>query len=157
MEKTNMQKFCILAALGGIFLAASCGPPAAERELEVQREPPAHVETPRHEERITVAEDGELRMVADGYRFGPSEVRVSPGQSVRLTLTNDSSMPHNIEFEFPDGEVEFPQNLEPGETGTLEFLAPGEPGTYTFYCPVGNHREQGMEGVLIVEAGPTGR
>jgi len=39
--------------------------------------------------------------------------------------------------------------LKPGQSGTSEFIA-GEEGTYYYICVVPGHREQGMEGQIIV-------
>lgn len=45
-------------------------------------------------------------------------------------------------------------SLQPGDSETL--TANLQPGTYTVYCPVGNHREQGMEMTITVEEGAQG-
>jgi len=42
--------------------------------------------------------------------------------------------------------------LKPGEAGQSEFI-PSEEGTYYYICTVPGHREQGMVGEIIVEAG----
>lgn len=93
----------------------------------------------------------EIEVVAENMRYNPSQIRVQPGQQVRIVLVNRGQEEHNIEFELPDGEQELAQNVQPGNRGTLEFTAPTQPGTYTVYCPVENHREKGMTGELIVE------
>ena len=36
-----------------------------------------------------------------------------------------------------------------GKTDTVE-LTPNEVGTFEFYCSVGNHKQMGMKGTLIV-------
>ena len=41
-------------------------------------------------------------------------------------------------------------DLSPGQSGVLT-VDLSKPGTYEFYCPVGNHREQGMEGTITVQ------
>jgi plastocyanin len=80
---------------------------------------------------------------------------VEPGQPLRVTLVNRGSVPHNLEFELPTGEVELEQNLPPGERRTLELTAPREPGRYVDYRPVGEHRQRGMEGTLLVQGAAT--
>lgn len=63
-------------------------------------------------------------------------------------MTNARAEEHDFEIEGQGIEDVFEQNLQPGETQTLQVdLAPGE---YTVYCPVGDHRKQGMELALTV-------
>jgi glucose/arabinose dehydrogenase/uncharacterized cupredoxin-like copper-binding protein len=63
-------------------------------------------------------------------------------------VTNNGTMMHNFEIEGQGMESAFEADLEPGETRsmTVELAA----GTYEVYCPVGNHRAQGMELELTV-------
>lgn len=69
------------------------------------------------------------------------------GQTV-FEITNTGEFPHNFEIEGEGIEQELAENLRAGDSGVLVLdLAPG---TYTIYCPVGNHREQGMELELTV-------
>jgi uncharacterized cupredoxin-like copper-binding protein len=58
-------------------------------------------------------------------------------------VTNNGASEHNFGVEGQGIEEEFETNLSPGETQTMQLDL--EPGTYEVYCPVGNHREQGME------------
>jgi plastocyanin len=82
------------------------------------------------------------------FALNPAQVTVAPGE-VTFNLTNDGQAPHNLEVEGPAGEAELDQDLEAGQSGQLT-VDLNEPGTYTMYCPVGNHREMGMEGEVTV-------
>jgi len=63
-----------------------------------------------------------------------------PAGATTFEITNEGEFPHNFEIEgVTDG---FDDNLEPGDSGTLELDL--EPGTYEIYCPVGDHAAQGM-------------
>ena len=42
------------------------------------------------------------------------------------------------------------RQINAGETDTIQFTA-DKAGTFEYYCNVGNHREMGMVGKLIVE------
>ena len=78
----------------------------------------------------------------------PAELSAGP---TVFNITDDGTVRHNSEIEGEGIEEALPQNLQPGESGTLELdLAPG---TYVVYCPVGggSHREQGMEIEVTVE------
>ena len=64
---------------------------------------------------------------------------------VTFAITNDGATTHSFEIENDELgiEEELETPLGPGETGMLTLdLAPG---TYEIYCPIGNHRGQGME------------
>ena len=63
-------------------------------------------------------------------------------------VTNNGTVAHNFEIEGQGIEEELEQNLQPGATATLQVDL--QPGSYTVYCPVANHREQGMELALTV-------
>ena len=70
-----------------------------------------------------------------------------PGETT-FTVTNTGDTEHNFEIEGNGVERELESNLAPGETGELTVTL--EPGTYTVYCPVGNHREEGMVTTLRI-------
>lgn len=89
---------------------------------------------------------------------GP-EMRVQPGQKVRITYYNTHSQPHSIHFhgieteQAHDGVPATSHGVMPGEKFTYEWTAPEEPGTYIYHCHVDSYRhvDQGMYGALIVE------
>jgi uncharacterized cupredoxin-like copper-binding protein len=88
------------------------------------------------------------------YQIDPPDPTVQPG-TVSFEITNDGSVDHNLEVEGPEGEQELEQDLAPGQSGTLT-VDLSQPGSYEFYCPVGDHRERGMEGEITVGAGGSG-
>ena len=90
-----------------------------------------------------------VEISATDFAFEPADPTVQAG-TVTVELTNDGQAPHNIEIEGPSGEAELEQDLAPGDSGSLE-VDLSKPGTYEMYCPVGNHRELGMEGEVTVE------
>jgi plastocyanin len=65
-----------------------------------------------------------------------------PAGPTTFTITNDGTHEHNFEVEGNGIEEKLEANLRPGESGTLEVDL--QPGTYEVYCPVGDHRDQGM-------------
>jgi glucose dehydrogenase/uncharacterized cupredoxin-like copper-binding protein len=71
-----------------------------------------------------------------------------PAGSTTFEVSNAGTIEHNFEVEGQGIEREFEQNLQPGETKTLQVDL--QPGTYEVYCPVGNHAEQGMRLELTV-------
>ncbi len=88
------------------------------------------------------------------YPFNPSlspaRVEVASGTMLTVTYRNEDGNPlvgHDIRF---SGVEEQSPVIANGESTELTFLVDLEPGEYPYWCAVGNHREQGMEGVLVV-------
>jgi predicted lipoprotein with Yx(FWY)xxD motif/uncharacterized cupredoxin-like copper-binding protein len=75
----------------------------------------------------------------------PSEL---PAGRTVFSVTNDGDAEHNFEVEGNGIEEELEENLQPGESGTLELDL--KPGTYEVYCPVDGHADMGMELELTV-------
>lgn len=71
-----------------------------------------------------------------------------PSGVTTFNVVNAGQAPHNIEIEGNGIEVELENDLQAGETGTLQVEL--KPGTYKVYCPVGDHEERGMVLELVV-------
>jgi plastocyanin len=81
--------------------------------------------------------------------FSPDRLEVTSGAQVTLVFHNDDTAAQHawrVEGISESGT----ENVGPGASAEVAFLAP-EPGEYVFYCPVGNHRQLGQEGVLVVK------
>lgn len=87
---------------------------------------------------------------SDGLSFDKKELTAKAG-AVTITMDNPSgdAMPHAVSIEGPGGLDEDGETVQPGATSKVS--ADLKPGTYTFYCPVGSHRQAGMEGTLTVQ------
>jgi uncharacterized cupredoxin-like copper-binding protein len=75
-----------------------------------------------------------------------------PAGTITFQISNDGEAEHSLNIEPADGEMEeqeLGENLQPGDS--TEWEVELVPGDYTFYCPVGDHREQGMEINVTVE------
>jgi uncharacterized cupredoxin-like copper-binding protein len=75
--------------------------------------------------------------------YAVEELISFPPGSQTFRVTNNGTTEHNFEVEGQGIEEAFETNLSPGETRTMQLNL--GPGTYVVYCPVGNHRDQGME------------
>lgn len=92
----------------------------------------------------------------DGRVPGPF-VRVREGDTVELTLNNDSSSLHHHSIDLhavtgPGGGASV-TNVAPGEHKTFSFKAL-HPGLYVYHCAhpnVANHMAHGMYGLILVE------
>jgi plastocyanin len=81
-----------------------------------------------------------------GFSFDQPEIRVKAGETVAFRLDNPHVAPHS--FDIDELNVHVPVAVG---GSSLVLFRPTEPGTYTFYCELPGHREEGMQGTLIVE------
>jgi len=88
------------------------------------------------------------------FKLDPARPRVSRSGVVRFDVSNSGGVVHAFEVEGPEGEAET-KLLQPGQSARLK-VDLSRAGTYTMYCPVDNHREQGMEGKVVVAGGGAG-
>lgn len=76
-------------------------------------------------------------------------VEVPENSTVELTMVSheQNALDHDIRIE---GQGVQTDTIGPGESLTVSFNVT-EPGPSPFWCTIGDHRERGMEGVLVVQ------
>jgi plastocyanin len=94
-----------------------------------------------------------VELVATEFAFEPADISVDEAGETTFTVSNDGEFPHALEIE-GNGIEEETEELGPGESGSVTVDL--EPGEYELYCPVGDHRERGMVGTLVVGGGAEG-
>jgi plastocyanin len=82
-------------------------------------------------------------------RFNKKTLNAKVGK-VTITVTNPSSnsLPHAVEVEGKGIEKES-KKAQPGKRASVKVTLKKK-GTYEFYCPVGQHKQAGMKGKLVV-------
>jgi plastocyanin len=91
-----------------------------------------------------------LKLSADpggALKFDKSSLTAKPGK-VTIVMDNPSDLPHAVEIE--GGGVEVAGDTV-GMGGVSKASADLKAGEYEYYCPVGNHKDAGMEGTLTVQ------
>ena len=103
----------------------------------------------------TTAAAGEqsVDLTATEFQFDPADVSLDTAGTVTFTVSNDGQEEHALEVE-GNGIEEETETIAPGDSGTLTVEL--EPGEYEFYCPIDGHRDQGMEGTLVVGGSSAG-
>jgi plastocyanin len=84
------------------------------------------------------------------FKLDPSTVTLDAAGTYTFKAVNDGSADHALEIE-GNGVEEETDTIGPGESA--EVTVELEKGTYEIYCPIGNHKDQGMEGSVSVAGG----
>lgn len=173
----NLSQRLVVFLSGAALLLAGCGEkPAAPQASAPAPEPaPATAQT----------EESAIRTIEvvgnDTMRFSVTEIKASPGETLRIRLTNGGTLPkqamgHNLillhadadpqayaaaalqavkdNYEPPalaDQVIAATKMLGPKESDTITFTVPETPGNYPYLCSFPAHLIAGMKGVLVVE------
>jgi uncharacterized cupredoxin-like copper-binding protein len=91
-----------------------------------------------------------IRIAATDFAFEPRTVELSAPGTYTFVVANSGKADHALEIEGPGVESKT-ETIKPGGEAevTVEIAEAGE---YVIYCPVGGHRDLGMEGTLTAEA-----
>ena len=88
----------------------------------------------------------EVTVDGSNFKFEPTEIRVKKGDTVKVMFKNTGGFHDFVIDEF---NVKTAQ-IQGGAEEAVEFVA-DQVGEFEYYCSVGNHRQMGMKGTLIVE------
>ncbi len=97
---------------------------------------------------------GGVKLSETEFKITPADVPVEKTGKVTFEVANDGKFDHALEVEGPNGDVET-DTIPAGQSATLE-VDLSKAGTYEMYCPIGNHREMGMDGQISVAGGGSG-
>ncbi|MDX6482203.1 MAG: hypothetical protein QOG85_2713 [Gaiellaceae bacterium] len=116
--------------------------------------PVAHVNLGINDRVVTIAPGIKYRAWTFGTTAPGPVIHVRVGQRVDVTMTNNGSMPHSIDFHAAQiaPNLAF-SDINPGESKTFSWVA-SVPGAYMYHCgtaPAFEHIANGMYGAIIVE------
>lgn len=87
-----------------------------------------------------------VEMEAGSFYYKPNIITIKKGEKVKIVMKSVSMM---HDFVIDELGVKMPI-VKNGDTGTVEFTA-DKIGTFEYYCSVGQHRQLGQIGKLVVE------
>jgi PQQ system protein len=88
------------------------------------------------------------------FSLTPRTITLPEAGTYEFNVRNDGQITHALEIE-GNGEEHESGDIGPGSTVTIR-VPLSEEGRYEMYCPIGNHRRQGMEGEIVVGRGAGG-
>jgi uncharacterized cupredoxin-like copper-binding protein len=98
---------------------------------------------------------GAVKISETEFKLDPSNAKVDKAGKVTFNVTNDGQTVHALEVEGPGDEAKT-DSIDPGKSAKLT-VDLSKAGTYEMYCPVGNHKAQGMVGKVVVAGGGSGK
>lgn len=95
-----------------------------------------------------------VKVVETEFKLSPANPSVAKAGVVTFAVANAGKIPHALEVEGPNGEAKT-GTIEPGKAAKLE-VDLGKAGSYEWYCPIADHKDQGMKGEIKVAGGGSG-
>jgi plastocyanin len=87
-----------------------------------------------------------FNVVGSNFKFNMTTITVKKGETVNIVFASQGGMHDWVVDEFNART----KVVSSGQTDTISFVA-AKTGTFEYYCSVGNHRQMGMVGKLIVQ------
>jgi uncharacterized cupredoxin-like copper-binding protein len=134
----NATRLPIVVLLAGSLAFAGCGDDNDDGDSTGAAEQSAPAASGGGGETVDIS--------ASEFKFTPSDPAVK-----KVEVKNDGKTDHALEVEGPNGEAET-EAIAAGQSATLT-IDLSKAGRYEMYCPIGNHRDQGMEGTVTVAGG----
>ena len=94
-----------------------------------------------------------IRVKETEFALKPAEITLEKPGTYLFKAVNSGGTVHALEVE-GQGIEEETEEIQPGQSAELKVKL--EAGTYELYCPVDGHKEEGMEGKIIVKEGSGG-
>jgi plastocyanin len=94
-----------------------------------------------------------IRVKEVEFALKPAEITLEKPGTYVFKAVNSGGTVHALEVE-GQGIEEETEKIQPGQSAELKVKL--EAGTYELYCPVDGHKEEGMEGKVIVKEGSGG-
>lgn len=148
----------VLLLIGGVILAFTSSKPASQEQPAAMKQQsptdmPTNAATTSAVDHMMGGSESAaqsntkiIEVSNKGFAFVPAEIRVKKGDTVKVTFTNTGGM---HDFVIDELNVKTKQ-ISDGQKEEVMFVA-DKAGTFEYYCSVGNHRQMGMVGKLIVE------
>lgn len=92
-----------------------------------------------------------IDMEADDYYFGPTFVKVKPGEKVTIELENEGNAPHT----FTSDSLGVDQQVAAGTSKKFTVTVPSDGTAFEFHCSF--HEGMGMQGAFFTKKGGTAR
>ena len=153
----------LLVALASVFGVTACGGGAQQKVQEGKQKVEKNAQEAKQEVGKEVQQGEQsgakeivgktIRVKETEFRLKPAEITLEKPGTYVFKAVNSGSTVHALEVE-GQGIEEETEEIQPAQSAELKVKL--EAGTYELYCAVDGHKEEGMEGKVIVKEGSGG-
>jgi plastocyanin len=136
----------IILAGGAFFFLSRREVSAPTTTQQTQTQSTETAQSTPTSEPLAQGETKRFSIEASNFKFSLPEIRVKKGDTVKINFSVREGFHDFVIDEFNVRSKQHPA----GESETIDFVV-DKTGSFEYYCSVGNHRQMGMVGKLIVE------
>lgn len=136
----------LVVLVGAFFLSRNKSSSTSQQPQVTTQQPTTEVKASPTSAPAMESNIKSFTVEAQNYSFSLKEIKVKKGDKVKIHLVNKGGFHDWVLDEF-NAKTD---RIQADQTADVEFTA-DKVGTFEYYCSVGNHRQMGMKGNLIVE------
>lgn len=143
MHKSLTHPAAAVTAIAMLSTLAACGSSSTKHAATATSPAPATSSSP------AAGSSGALQVTETEFELTPKNHAAKAGK-LRITVANKGHETHALSIEGANGKGKDAESgsIQPGQTRTMTVTL--KPGTYEWYCPVDDHKKEGMVGSLTV-------
>jgi uncharacterized cupredoxin-like copper-binding protein len=142
-----MKRLAMFAPFAAAALLAGCGASGSSGTTTSSNSPSSSSSSATP----VASASGGVSLSETEFKIIPASAKASKTGKITITVTNKGTITHALAVQTPGGLVKTP-HIAPGQSAKLT-VDISKAGSYTFFCPIGNHRQAGMHGTLVVGPG----
>src|SRR5215210_4583103 len=148
--RSRLSVLVALVALVSVLGVAACGGGGVQQKGQEQQQTAAQKVSggqnpPSGAKQIVVKT---IQVKETEFRLNPAQITLNKPATYVFKAVNSGTTVHALEVE-GQGIQEEIEEVQPGQSAELKVKLAA--GTYELYCPVDGHKEEGMEGKVIVK------
>ena len=136
----------VLMVSGLVGVGVGVGPAGAKTSKPVSVDGKVNVKGTKD---VSSKSAATIDMEADDYYFGPTFVKVKPGEKVTIELENEGNASHT----FTSDSLGVDEQVAAGKKAKFTVTVPSDGTAFEFHCSF--HQDMGMQGAFFTKKGGT--
>ena len=141
-----MRRVWVMLAGALVVIGFAAGPAGAKTSKPVPVDGKVDVKGTKD---ISSKSAATIEIEADDYYFGPTFVKVKPGEKVTIELENEGNASHT----FTSDSLGVDEQVAAGKKAKFTVTVPSDGTAFEFHCSF--HEDMGMQGAFFTKKGGT--